>query len=409
MEQNLESLTSWLEQFNESTTTREERFLMMQKLCEEFGHPENQIPCFHVVGSKGKGTITHSIAQILKSQGYKVGIYTSPHVSYFTERVRSADGPFPKHIYDQAEKELKEGIEKFGKNEYVTWKSLVNIYTTLCFRIAKVDFAVYEAGLGGLNDSTNVIKPKAVAVGPIELEHTKTLGNTLEEIAREKAGTFKEGIPIFSAPQSEIVKNIFTEEAIKKHTKVEYVSGNDYLDTDVKIAISTVKSVFTNMKIDVNSVKESVRLPGRYEIIKDINNYKNIPFLLLDVAHTPSSIKAVLDRMAEEGINGNLLFGCAKDKNSEEMARIITESALFNHFYLTRPGDHKKSNLGQIEEDFKKAGVSQFVSDMDFENVILKALQDSNNSRTPLIVLGSFYLVGEVAKIISSKFEENMV
>ncbi len=406
MEQDLKSLTSWLEQFNETTATREERFLTMQKLCKEFGHPEKHIPCFHVIGSKGKGTIAYSIAQILKKQGYRVGVYTSPHVTFFTERIRSADGPFSESIYTQAEKELKEGLERFGNDPSITWKSLVNLYAMLCFKIANVDYAVYEAGIGGLNDSTNVITPKAVAVGPIELEHTQTLGKTLGEIAYEKAGAFKENVPIFSASQPEIVKNIFTKEATKKHTKVVYISGEDYLETDIKIAISTVKSFFTNLDIDVNAIKASVRLPGRYEIIK---NYQNVPLILLDVAHTPASIDAALGRMDKESIRGNLLFACAKDKNSEEMAKHIKKSALFSNIYLTRPGDRKKSDLNQIESSFKKAGFKQFVSSMDFEKIIERALQESNNNKTPLVVLGSFYLVAEVKKIISSKMEENMV
>lgn len=402
MEYDLETLTGWLEQFNKSTTTRKERFSKMQELCALFGHPEKSIPCFHVVGSKGKGTITYSIAQILKNQGYTVGVYTSPHVTFFTERIRSADGPFPKEVYDQAEQEIKKVINGIEPDDAITWKILVNIYAMLCFKIAKVDFAVYEAGIGGRFDSTNVVLPKAVAVGPIELEHTKTLGDTLMKIAEEKSGAFKEGIPVVSAVQDKSVEEVFVKESSEKHTKVEYVTGIEYLDVDAKIAAECVRKVFPDCIVDIESIKRMIHLPGRYEKIEDLPDYPNIPFILLDVAHTPTSIKAVLDRMSREGIGGNLIFGCVKDKNSEKMAELIKEVGIFKKYYLTRPGDYKESDLAQIIDSFKNAGINAFVADTDYKKVIRLTLREANASHTPLIVLGSFYMVGEVKKVISS-------
>lgn len=402
MEYDLETLTDWLEQFNESTATREERFNKMQELCALFGHPEKSIPCFHVIGSKGKGTITCSIAQILKNQGYSVGVYTSPHVTYFTERIRSADGPFPKEVYDQAEQEIKRIISGVNPDDAITWKVLVNIFAMLCFKIAKVDFAVYEAGIGGRFDSTNVVLPKAVAVGPIELEHTKTLGDTLTKIAEEKSGAFKEGVPVISAIQDKSVKEVFEKESSEKHTRVEYVSGKDYLETDIKIATECVKKVFPDCVVDIESIEKAIHLPGRYEIVKKLLDYPNIPFILLDVAHTSTSTRAVLDRMIRENIKGNLIFGCAKDKNSGKIAELIKEAGIFKKYYLTRPGDYKKSNLAQIIDSFEKAKIFSYVADEEYKRIIRQALQEANASRTPLIVLGSFYMVGEVKKVISS-------
>ena len=108
------------------------------------------------------------------------------------------------------------------------------------------------------------------------------------------------------------------------------------------------------------------------------------------------------DRMSREGIEGNLIFGCVKDKNSEKMAELIKEAGIFKKYYLTRPGDYKKSDLAQIIDSFKNAGMNAFVADTDYKKIIRLALREVNASHTPLIVLGSFYMVGEVKKVISS-------
>ena len=123
----------------------------MEKLCDKFGHPEKFCPCFHVAGSKGKGTISANIAGILRAAGYKTGVYASPHVLYYTERVGTGAEPFAQEIYDVAFRELKKGIEEIlvsgelAKGD-VSWFELSTMFAMLCFREAGVDYAVYEVG-----------------------------------------------------------------------------------------------------------------------------------------------------------------------------------------------------------------------------------------------------------------------
>lgn len=407
MDLDLVELNDWLADFSDSKRSAGD-LSTMYALCEYFGHPENACPCFHVAGSKGKGTISASIASILSAAGYKVGIYGSPHVLHFTERVRLADGPFPEKVYQTAEKELKTGIadilnQGIIPKKALTWSRLVNLFAMLCFRAAKVDFAVYEVGVGGRLDSTNVISPICIAMGPIELEHTKFLGDTLTKIATEKAGVFKPNVPVISSPQPKEVKNVFTTAAKANSTTVTYVPQADYQIVDAKIAELAAKIALPTLEEKtIKSGLEQVSLPARYEIIKNLANFPSLPYLLLDGAHTVNSSRAVLGRMQKDGIRGNLLFGCAADKNVKEIAKLILDSGLFNKIYLTKPGDFKKSDLESMKEAFD--GKAYFANP-DFRKTIQKALADSSTEGLPLITLGSFYLAGEVKKSVQQPSE----
>lgn len=353
-----------------------ENLKLTATLCEKFGHPERFCPCFHVAGSKGKGTIANGIAAILREKGFKTGVYSSPHVYDIYERFSTGDGPFKPEIYEKAKRELKSKVK-----EKLPWPVEMTLFAMLVFREAKVDYAVYEVGLGGRLDPTNVISPLAIAMGPVELEHTQILGGTLTKIATEKAGIFKPNVPVISAPQPSEVKAVFG--------KIEYLEDDEYQVEDAKIAARCVKTVFKDLDEEAAiSTALSVRLPGRYE---KIENYHGLPYLLMDGAHTENSIKKVLARMKKDGVKGNLIFACAAGKNVEKMAKAIIDSGLFSAIYLTRPGDFKKSDLPRTEKAFKDASVKIYANS-DYKALIKKALDDSKAQKLPCITLGSLYL-----------------
>lgn len=401
----LTELNHWLDQFMNFERRPDKNLLnlsTMRTLCEFFGHPEMAYPCFHIAGSKGKGTTAASISAILRTAGYRTGVYASPHVSHFTERVGTGEAPFPAKIYNSAFTELKSGIDQIIKTHLLpqnilTWYELVTMFAFLCFKNAQVDFAIIEVGMGGRLDATNVITPVCVAMGPIELEHTQFLGDTLAKIATEKAGVFKPHVPVVSAPQALEVQQVFQAYATRNHTSVTYVDGANYEEVDANLATSAVRQVLPDISPDVIATGlRQVSLPGRYEI------FQSSPLILLDVAHTPNSIREVLARMARDHLSGHLLFGCSADKNVELIAKEIYASSLFSTVYLTRPGDFKKSDLPRIKKAFTTAGFQDLHVDGDFATFIPQVIRDSIRSRTPLVVLGSFYLVGEFKKFFNS-------
>lgn len=207
-------------------------------LCKQFDNPQNAAPCVHVAGSKGKGSVSRMVSSILTQSGKKTGLYTSPHIKDFYERVSLNGALFDKTLYEAAALELQEKIDALKNgalpsNRQITWFELVTVYAFLCFRAAKTDANVFEVGLGGRLDATNIVQPKIAVINTIELEHTEFLGDTLEKIAAEKAGIIKENTPVLCAePTSAGVRAAFLEAARQKNASLyfadELCGGLDY-------------------------------------------------------------------------------------------------------------------------------------------------------------------------------------
>lgn len=198
---------------------------MMECLAQIFGNPENFAPCVHVAGSKGKGSVSRMISSILSEAGLKTGLYSSPHILSFYERITQNGNFFPDEIYEKCADELRSGIDSalncaeecaefpLPKGRSITWFEIVTIYAFLCFRAAKVDASVLEVGLGGKLDATNIVRPEISVINTIELEHTEFLGDTIEKIAAEKAGIIKEKTPVLCASCKDSVRKVFQKKA----------------------------------------------------------------------------------------------------------------------------------------------------------------------------------------------------
>lgn len=417
-------------------------------LCKRFDNPQDYAPCVHVAGSKGKGSVSRMIACILEEAGNTVGLYSSPHITDFRERISKPNGFFTERIYEEAIKEMQPNIdsiipENLPAERPLTWFELVTLYAFLCFRKAKVDWSVFEVGLGGRLDATNVIRPKLCCITPIELEHTEFLGNTLEKIAAEKGGIIKNCTPVIIAPQqTESVKIVLREKAITRHAPFFFVedfikhSYYNFNEKTKKMPIHLESDIF-NRPIDVEmsllgkmqaqnaamaaiaakkllpNIDESViekglakaKLPGRFEILEKVKDYKGIPYVILDGAHTLNSIRLTVDTLnklfGEKKVN--LLFACAADKDVKDMATIFKYR--FEHIYVTRPGDKKTSNLNAEIEAFTNAGL-KFTANADYNMMIKKVFEDSAENGNLLLVTGSFYLVSEVKTFLSTRLDK---
>lgn len=196
---------------------------MMECLAKVFGNPESFAPCVHVAGSKGKGSVSRMVSSILSEAGLKTGLYSSPHILSFYERITQNGIFFPEEIYEKCADELRRGIDSalsaegadspLPKGRSVTWFEIVTMYAFLCFRAARVDASVLEVGLGGKLDATNIVRPEISVINTIELEHTEFLGDTIEKIAAEKAGIIKERTPVLCASCPDSVREVFWKKA----------------------------------------------------------------------------------------------------------------------------------------------------------------------------------------------------
>ncbi|MGI9191477.1 MAG: bifunctional folylpolyglutamate synthase/dihydrofolate synthase [Chitinophagaceae bacterium] len=190
----------------------------IQALCDALGNPEKQFKSIHIAGTNGKGSSSHFLSAILQSAGYKTGLYTSPHISDFRERIRINGAMIaPQTVVDFTEK-IKPLCETLQPSFFEITVAMAFDF----FAQAKVDIAVIEVGLGGRLDSTNIITPEVCLITQISFDHMNLLGNTLPEIARQKAGIIKPGVPVVLSEDQPGIQPVFFAEALKQHTRIYY-------------------------------------------------------------------------------------------------------------------------------------------------------------------------------------------
>ena len=435
----------------------------MQPLLEYFSHPELEIPCIHVTGSKGKGSVVTMTGSIIKASGLEtVGLFRSPALTDFTDRISEVDGPFKEAVYQKAFIKLKAGLQKIGRpipdsykhlekaaSPSLTYFELVTLFAFLVFREAKCDFVVYEVFAGGENDPTNVIRPKVSVINTIELEHTELLGDTLEKIATEKAGIIKPKTPVVIGPQEkEGVKSTLRKIAKeKKASELIFIPENlqttyflddenhlrmrvEELNVDLKLVgdfqgLNALVSVAA-AKVAIPTVSETavrvglekVSLPGRFEIntSAELINYPKVPYLVLDGAHTKNSIKGTIKTLEiyrtllkKQKTYDSCLTDFAKEKQplllfacaKNKRVEEMAE-AIRGHFskiILTKPGDFKAADLPRAKAAFHKSETIE-----NYETAIKTALDTAEKEGIGLVVTGSLYLVGEVKRYLEKTY-----
>lgn len=418
----------------------------MQFLVERFKHPERAFKSVHIAGSKGKGSVSTMIANILDTAGKKTGIYTSPHLLDFTERISAPSGPFSDALYGKACDIVVPLVDSIipgsiPGNLEPTWFELVTLFSFVTFREAGLEWAVIETGLGGRLDATNVIMPEASVITPIELEHTEYLGDTVEKIAAEKAGIIKAGVPVFISEQKNAVRSVFAgtaanrgsplfsmEDAVKSldagvsaggldiAIAFNALSGGPTFARPLKARLALVGEVqaknaalaayvakYLYPDLDEATIERGLSrawLPGRFEIVQGTTP------VILDGAHTVRSVTLTLSTLEKiyPG-DAHLLFACAADKDVESMAALFRNR--FSRITLTKPGLKKASDIDRAAAAFSGAlgadGSSNLHVDVDYVRAIGAALDRAREAGVPLLVTGSFYLVAEVKKLLASR------
>ncbi|MFH1128709.1 MAG: folylpolyglutamate synthase/dihydrofolate synthase family protein [Candidatus Omnitrophota bacterium] len=329
-----------------------ERFKDFLKLIR---NPENKLKCIHVAGTKGKGSTCAFIAYILRQAGFKVGLYTSPHLSDFRERIRilscqlsavscqlqkDFEGIISKRELTDLVNKNKPAIEKYNQSSKYGPLSFFEVYTALAFiyfKEKKTDFVVLETGLGGRLDATNVVKPLVCAITPISYEHTQKLGNTLRKIAAEKAGIIKSGNQqiVVSAPQEKEAEKVIVERCKETGAKLKKINRYAYLDFKIKllgehqlinanVAVGVIKALgLHGIRIKKEAIKKGLLntlWPGRCEVIA------RHPLIVLDGAQNIASACALKKTIKQDFRYKRLILilGVSKDKDI---------SGICNQFY----------------------------------------------------------------------------
>lgn len=424
----LKDFQNWLDRYlNFEKSQKKGIFWLdsMKFLARKLGNPQDKIPCIHVAGSKGKGSVSSMIASILKEEGLNCGLYTSPHISDIRERIGTADGFFCDSVYDAASSVLVSAVTSIDEKEIpggrkFTWFELVTLFSFLCFVEAKCDFAVYEVGLGGRLDSTNILTPLVSVITPIEKEHTEFLGNTIKKIAKEKAGIIKEGVPcVISRQIRKSAERVLVKTCIKKksdfrlvrkissikniefleHGKmnIEFSSGSNTIKTSMNLigkkqaenaetAYIAAKTAFP--KISLKSIEKGLSnafIPGRFEIHGNI---------VMDGAHTVGSVSNAIRTIKEIFPDKEklLLFSCAGDKNMKGMIKLF--KGIFKKIVFTEPKSVRNSDSEKLLSIAKELKIeAESMPDVSEASETLKSQMKETDI---LLVAGSFYLVAEI-------------
>jgi dihydrofolate synthase / folylpolyglutamate synthase len=388
----------------------------MYALLDLFNNPQNNLKLIHLAGSKGKGSTATFLSSILSEKGFKVGLYTSPHLIDYRERITLNHRFFPEAVYIEGINLIKNKLDNINitslpGGEPTTFEVLT-LLSFIIFNNQNCQWAVIETGIGGKFDSTNVITPEASVITPIELEHCEILGNTIEEITLQKAGIIKRGKPVFTSNTKpevlEILKNVSYEKDAPFYVensgfKVNVTPMGTELEIDMVIykpglkggiqgqnaflATKVIKKLFpeTTSK-ELNDGLEKAFIPGRFQICQNI---------VLDGAHTKDSILDTVKTFKSIFNEGIIIFGAIKGKNIEEMAKIISKN--FSIIIISTPGYFKESSIEDVTNIFSKYSSPITISDPG------EALNYGLSLGKPILVTGSFYMAGEIGKIILPK------
>ncbi|MFM7259712.1 MAG: bifunctional folylpolyglutamate synthase/dihydrofolate synthase [bacterium] len=405
----------------------------MHQLLAKLGNPHQQIRTVHVAGTNGKGSTVSMIASMLQACGYTVGLYTSPHLVDLRERIQINGQMIDKAIFAETMKQVAKAAEKAAIEP-----TFFEAVTAACFKHfaeQAVDIAVVEVGLGGRLDSTNVIRPEACVITSIDFDHTKLLGNTLEEIAREKAGIFKKDVPAFifesepsvekaiadvaekaGAPLKIVNKDIdysarfCVTEDLGPHTRVCLYTKNSRLEhlpvplqgehqaANCGLALAVVdhlKTVGFDCPEDkITAGLAATRVPGRMQLVWDR------PRVLVDGAHNPAAVGALMRCAGAHVPYDSMIcvFGCCSDKDVPGLIDKVNLGA--DKVIFTRAAGNPRS---ADPEDLQKLFNERSGKMSQMAKTLPEALEMATRavSREDLVcVTGSFYLVGETLKHI---------
>ncbi len=366
------------------------------------GFPEKKIKCIHVAGTNGKGSTSHMLASVLIEAGYKTGLYTSPHLKDFRERIKIDGKEIPEDFVVDFIGRHKTFFERNDLSFFEMTVGLAFDY----FVSEAVDVAVIETGLGGRLDSTNIITPLLSVITNIGLDHTQFLGNTPELIAAEKAGIIKPGIPVVIGEYTPETKHVFLKKAEEIHSEIFFASDlvsenypsdlvGDYQFHNKKTVLQSVrvlqrKKLFDisedNIKNGLLNVVKNTGLLGRWQQLR------SHPLAICDTAHNKDGLKAVMRQVLSAGFeNLHIVLGLVNDKDLDEILPLFPKSA---SYYFCRPDIPRGLDAGIL----KQAAASFGLVGETYPSVSTayeKALEQAGNGDF-IYVGGSTFVVAEI-------------
>jgi len=366
-------------------------------IMKALGNPHKDFKSIHIAGTNGKGSVSSFISRILIEQGYKVGVYTSPHLVDFSERIRVNE----KNI---SKKDIVRIVEKIKPN--VSEQTYFEIVTALAFEYfseQKVDFAVVEVGMGGRLDATNIVIPEVSVITNISLEHTEYLGETISKITEEKAGIIKQGVPVVTSRDGEafeIIKKICKDRGselnVAEENGVEISMKGDFQKKNAMLALGVVEVLKQRgIKVSKDAVQiglKTAKWPGRMDLVQEK--------MMFDCAHNPEGAKTLVEELISMGHRDVVMvIGIMKDK---DISKMVSEfEKISNEIILCRPDIERAASALEIAKHLNKKSVM-----MPSVKKALKYAEEIADDRL-IVLTGSIFTVGEGFQALGIELFDN--
>lgn len=394
-------------------------------LLEKMENPQNELRFIHVAGTNGKGSVCALVSSVLRCAGYKTGLFISPYITSFCERIQINNEMIPEEkLTEVADYVFSLTDELNAQGIIITEFEFVMAVAFEYFKRENCDVVVLEVGLGGRLDSTNVIKaPLCSVITKIGLDHTDILGETIKDIAREKGGIIKKGTRVVSSPQTAEARGVFEEICKEKNvplrfsdaleikvksttlsgTEFEYRGENirlpllgEHQVENLKTALCALEEVSSALdKIDINAIKEGVESahnPARFEIVGED------PCVIIDGAHNPDGMSTFAESIKKYAGDkkGVLVIGMLADKDSRTSLKYI--GGLFGKAY-TVPVDNPRAMKTQEMAELCKEYFEDVTAFEDATDALVAAYKDAKDTGVHLCVCGSLYLASQIRPV----------
>ena len=395
-------------------------------LCDAIGNPQNKFKSIHIAGTNGKGSTSHLLAAILQQAGYKTGLYTSPHLKDFRERIK-VNGQMVSETF------VIDFVEKTKVVSQKIQPSFFELTVAMAFEYfakEEVDIAVIETGLGGRLDSTNIITPLLSVITNIGYDHTNLLGDTLEKIASEKAGIIKPGVPVVIGQYLPQTKEIFISKAKKENAPI-YFAQDEYEVSQIKYSPTSLTCNIKNIEQDITEtfecelnglyqtknlqtvlcavgilmqqgftisnqaekyaikhVKMLTALAGRWDVIAQQ------PTIILDVAHNEDGVRQLLEQLKlvkSASSQLHIVMGMVKDKDVNKVLSLLPQDAMY---YFSNA--HTERAMPHLQLKEKAAALHLVGNSFDNVNTAIQAAKYAATKNDTIIVCGSVFLIAEV-------------
>ncbi len=390
-------------------------------LCNELGNPQNKFKSIHIAGTNGKGSSSHMVAAILQSAGYKIGLYTSPHLKEFTERIRINGIEISQEFIVDFVERIKPAIERIHPSFFEITVAMAFDY----FDREQIEVAVIETGLGGRLDSTNVITPLLSLITNISWDHKDLLGDTLQKIAAEKAGIIKSNVPVVISERQPAVSDVFMSKAAESNSKLLF-ADDSYVVKKLQDGVYEVQngSESTRYDLDLIGVYQAKNIKGVLSVVDELRRQgyritdehlaaglRNTtgltglkgrwqrldvkPLMICDTGHNEAGIKEILNQIDEIKFTKlRWVLGMVKDKDISAILQLLPKDA---EYYFCQASIPRAMPANELKERARVAGLNGIVV-----HDVNKAIAQARASSSPndlIMIGGSTFVVAEIENL----------